>query len=122
MALMSIFAILAIVLAAVGLPLSYSVSQRTREIGIAMALGAESQHIWRTVVGKGMLLAAVGLGVGILLAAAATRLLESLLFGIAASDPATFVGVSIVLLGVALMACYVPSRRAMKVDPVEAST
>ncbi len=120
--LLSIFGSGALLLAAIGIygVMGYSVAQRTHEIGIRMALGAEQQDILKLIVGQGMVLVAIGAGIGLALALAATRVLKSLLFGISATDPLTFTVVLLVLVGVALLACYLPARRATKVDPLEA--
>ena len=98
----------------------YSVAQRTHEIGIRIALGAEQRDLLKRIVGQGMVLIAIGAGIGLGLAFLATRVLKSLLFGVSATDPLTFTVVVILLVAVALLACYVPARRATKVDPLEA--
>jgi predicted permease len=118
--LLAVFGGLALVLAVVGVygVLSYSVNQQTREIGIRMAMGAQSGRVLGLVVGQGMKLAVVGLALGLAGAFAATRILASLLFGVSAHDPLTFVGVTLVLATAAVLACYIPARRATKVDPI----
>ena len=100
--------------------LAYSVSQRTREIGIRMALGAEKQNVLRLILSQGMVLTAIGIVAGLAGAFAVTRYLESMLFGLTALDPTTFVGVTALLIVTAATACYVPARRATKVDPIVA--
>jgi predicted permease len=116
------FGVLALVLACIGLYglLSYEVSRRTREIGIRMALGAQQQDVIRLVIGQGTLLAMVGAAVGIGVALGVTRFLGSMLYGVHANDPGTIIGVAILLAVVALAACWIPARRAMKVDPMVA--
>jgi len=120
MVLFAIFSGIALVLAAVGIygVMSYSVTQRTHEIGIRMALGAGQRNVLSLVVGQGMTLAVTGVVVGLGASIALTRLMSSLLFGVSTTDPLTFVSISVVLTGVALGACFVPARRATRVDPM----
>jgi putative ABC transport system permease protein len=122
MLLIGVLAGLALVLSAVGIygVMSYTVGQRTQEIGVRMALGAQPKNMLALVLGRGAGLALVGIFAGTLGALALTRFLSSLLFGIAPKDPLTFAGVGLLLFGVALAACYVPARRAMRVDPMVA--
>ena len=122
MLLLTIFGGSALVLAAIGIYglMAYSVQQRTQEIGIRMALGAASSSLRNMVVGQGMALAAVGVAVGLAGALALTRFLSSFLYGVKPTDPGTFAGVSGLLTVVALLASYIPARRATNVDPMVA--
>jgi ABC-type antimicrobial peptide transport system permease subunit len=120
--LLGVFAALALLLAATGLygVLSYAVTQRSREIGLRIALGASAGAVVGMIVRRGLALTALGLAAGMALAAGATRALSTLLYGVGASDPATF-GLVVVILGlVALSACSVPAMRAARVDPITA--
>ena len=122
MALMGIFAVLALVLTIIGLygVISYLVNQRTQEIGIRMALGAQMRDIMRMVLKQGMVLVLIGVGLGLGAAWLLTRLMSRLLYQVSATDPLTFVAISLLLITVALLACYIPARRATKVDPLVA--
>ena len=122
MILLGGFARLALLLASIGIygVMSYLVSQRTKEMGIRMALGAQRKDILGMIIGEGARLAAIGAGIGILAALGLTRLMASQLYGVSVTDPITFTGVAIILVGVALFACYIPARRAMRVDPMVA--
>jgi putative ABC transport system permease protein len=122
MLLLTLFAGLALVLAAVGVygVMSYAVTQRTHEIGIRMALGAQMGNVIKLIMKSGLLIASMGVAIGLAGAFALTRLMTSLLFAVEATDKATFAGVSVGLVVIALLACYIPARRAAKVDPLEA--
>ena len=117
--LLSLFAGLALVLAIVGIygVMSYSVTQRTHEIGIRMAIGARPRDVFKMILGHGMKLALIGVGIGLVSAFGLTRLMETMLFGVEPTDATTFAGISILLITIALLACYLPGRRATKVEP-----
>jgi putative ABC transport system permease protein len=116
----AVFAGLALALAAVGIygVLAYSVMQRTREIGVRMALGAQRGEVLRTVLAQGLKLTLGGIALGLVAALGLSRLIGSLLYGVKASDPLTYAGVALLLVVVALLACWLPARRAANVDPM----
>ena len=120
--LLSVFGGAALLLAAIGIygVMGYAVAQRTREIGIRVALGAERGDIMKLIVRRGMVLTIIGAGLGLAFAFGLTRAVKSLLFGVSATDPLTFGAIVTLLVAVALLACYFPARRATKVDPVVA--
>jgi putative ABC transport system permease protein len=122
MFLLGAFSILALGLSAVGIygVMAYLVTQRTQEIGVRMALGAQKRDVLKLVVGRGMILAIIGTAIGLAASLALTRLMRSLLFEVTPTDWLTFVTASTVLLTVALLACYIPARRATKLDPLVA--
>jgi putative ABC transport system permease protein len=122
MILISGFAVLALLLAVIGLYglIAYSASRRTREIGIRVALGARRQNILTLILKKGMMLTLIGTVIGLFLSLALTRLLSAMLFQVSPTDFSVFLGVSLLLLATAFIACYIPARRASRIDPITA--
>ena len=120
--LLSLFGMLALLLATVGVyaVMAFTVSQRTREVGVRVALGALQRQVVGLFIGEGMRLTAIGVGIGIALSTAVAKVLSSSFFGITGGDAITFAGVALLLSGVALAACWIPARRAAKVDPMRA--
>jgi putative ABC transport system permease protein len=120
--LFTIFGAIALVLAAVGLygVMAFLVEQRTREIGIRLALGGQPSQVLRRVLSEGLTMTAIGVAVGLAIALPLARLLEESLFGIGSTDPVTYIAIAALLFAVSIVATYVPARRAMRVDPVEA--
>jgi putative ABC transport system permease protein len=118
--LLGVFAGAALLLAGVGIygVVAYSVTERTHELGIRIALGAQPRDIFRLVVGQGLILILIGVGIGLAAAFALTRLMSGLLYGISPTDPTTFITISLLLAAIALLASYIPARRATKVDPM----
>jgi putative ABC transport system permease protein len=120
--LLGVFAGIALILAAIGLygVIAYSVAQRTNELGVRVALGAQKSDVLKLVVGHGAQLAALGIAIGLVLALALMRIISTLLFSVNATDPVTFAAAAIVILAIALAASYIPALKAIKVDPVVA--
>ena len=120
--ILSLAGSMALLIGAIGLygVIGYSVSQRTHEIGIRMALGGQREDILRLILGQGTKLTFIGVAIGLAAAFGLSRFLSSLLYGVKPTDPLTFLGVTIMLVLVTLMACYIPARRAMRVDPLVA--
>jgi predicted lysophospholipase L1 biosynthesis ABC-type transport system permease subunit len=122
LSLLSLFSGLGLLLAAIGIygVMAYSVSQRTHEIGLRMALGAQVADVLKLVLRQGMALALLGVALGLIVSVTMTRLMKSLLFGVSANDPLILIGVALSVIFIALLACYLPARRAAKVDPLVA--
>jgi ABC-type antimicrobial peptide transport system permease subunit len=122
MEMVALFALTALLLAGLGIygVISYMVSERTHEIGIRLVLGAQRENIMQMIVNQGLRLAITGAALGLVGAAIVSRLMAGLLYGVRPTDPLAFVGVALLLIGVALLACYLPARRALRVDPMVA--
>ena len=122
MALLAAFAIIALILSAVGLygVIAYGVTQRTRELGVRVALGADPRTVMKTVIGSGLRLAAGGVALGAVAADAAARVLGSMLHGVSPSDPLTFAAITLLVAAIALLASYLPARRVLRIDPTDA--
>ncbi|HWF47883.1 MAG TPA: FtsX-like permease family protein, partial [Bryobacteraceae bacterium] len=118
--LLGLFSVLALVLAAIGIygVISYAVAQRTHEIGIRLALGAQSKDVVRMILAQGATITGAGVVIGIIAALGLTRLMSKLLFAVSAADPSTFAAVAIMLMLIAMLACYIPARRTLRVDPM----
>ena len=119
---LGLFAALALILAAVGIygVMSHIVAQQTHEIGVRMALGADSKDVLKLILGKGLMMTIIGVSIGIGGALGLSRFLSGLLYGVKPTDPLTYIAVSLILIAVALLACYIPARRAARVDPMVA--
>jgi len=120
--MMAVLGLIALVLASVGIygVMSYSVGERTHEIGVRMAMGASSKDVQRLILGNGLFLTVVGMGIGLPIALGLAYTLSSLLFGVKVADPFAFVGLPVLLAAVATLACYLPARRAVRMDPLTA--
>jgi ABC-type antimicrobial peptide transport system permease subunit len=118
--LLATFAVVALILSTIGFygVMAYAVAQRTHEIGVRVALGATSRDVLRLVLGQGLMLALVGIAIGVCSGLVATHLMSSLLYGVSSIDPMVFIGVAVLLIITALLACYIPAHRAMKIDPI----